>query len=745
MTRQHFCARQLVGAAATLALWHGPLSAAERTIIVPAQRLWVDSGIQVPQGQALHLRAAGQARLVGRRWLGPEGTYVWPKYYKPRGLFALPTMAEGPAPAFCLIGRIGEDGAPFVIGRAFDGLAPRSGRLWLGLNDDYLPGNEGQFEVTVLDTAETAAAVDWPLVTPGTSGAPVPKARVLLLYVDGLRMDVVREMAAAGYLPNFQRVFLDGGLQVPEAFTVFPSNTLIANGALFTGRFPDATGIKSQNQFERSTLKARGQLSQWLPDGFIPQPPTRVFNLLDKYAPENTHSFLIKRGIPTLASRLGARFGFTTLPIAPLNPPTLWLHWAINTLSPFGLPARLPQHLDTVNARYTIRALIGNPDLRVMAVWLPMLDKTCHHSGRGQFGAARRDLALADESLGQILARLEEVRWRASTYLVLVSDHGHLGGETRVNRRCNLPRDWAHGQLGCNVRVVGQEWRHAGIAEDRFVFFDNQGAGQAKLFLPYQSYFKGPWQRNRLHELMAYDVRPGQQVNLLTSLTSFRPPEWQPGDPRPVDLILVKLDEQRTLVYRDETDQALLHREPGSDGLERYRYEPMQGIRQAEDGTLQYDLPLPAADPLGYLQEPSFLAATGGRAWLAQPRTADEWLEATRRTRYPDAVVAMTKFFAWREGLQDLRTLRDPDVLVTAAEGWSFRSDDGEGTDHGYPLAGSMRMALALHGPNIRRGIWPHPQRIIDVLPTILDMVGKPADPSTVDGRAMRGIYDDPS
>jgi len=706
-----------------------------QTIVVPANRVWTDTGIDVRVGEPLRLEASGSARVVGLRlldWLvgskgerrvGPRGTYLWPRSYRPRRPFPLPAMAEGPFPAFCLIGRIGLDGRPFYVGDAYDGLADRSGHLWLRINDDVLRDNAGQFRVSVHRSHALRPPPAAPVVvTPGRlTGAPLAAARVLLLYVDGLRPDVLREMAGGGFLPHFHDAFHARGLTVPQAFSVFPSNTLIANGSLFTGLFSDGTGIKSQNQFERSA---------------------GVLNLLDKYAPEETHAFLVARGVPTLGARLGEAFRFTTLPIAPLNPPPLWFHRAVNTLGPFGLSTRLPARLDHVNARYAVEDILGDPEARVIAVWFPMVDKTCHHSGRGQFGAARRDLALADQYLGAILTRLRQLRWDRTTYLVLVSDHGHLGGETGVNRRCNLPRDWAHQQLGWNARVVGQEWLHPGIAADRFIFFDNQGAGQAKGFLPYGSYFDGPWRRNRLHELTHYHARPGRQVNLLESLTAFRPPEAPAQDVSPVDLILVKLDDRRTFVYRDDERQALIHRLADAAGRDVYRYEPTRRLRQASDGTLSQEPPRPGQDPLGYLQDQAFLDAVHDPAWLSAPHPAREWLEATSRTRYPDAVVTMAKFFAWRPALQDLADARDPDFVVTASTGWSFRSDDGEGTDHGSPLADSMRVTLFLAGPNIPSGVLERPTRLVDVLPTVLEMIRWPYDPASLDGQAITGIYE---
>jgi hypothetical protein len=50
--------------------------------------------------------------------------------------------------AGALIGQI-DNGAPFFIGERRSIRAPASGRLFLGVNDDYLADNEGSFDVLV--------------------------------------------------------------------------------------------------------------------------------------------------------------------------------------------------------------------------------------------------------------------------------------------------------------------------------------------------------------------------------------------------------------------------------------------------------------------------------------------------------------------------------------------------------------------------------------------------------------------
>ena len=53
-------------------------------------------------------------------------------------------------PAAGLIGRIGESGDPFFIGDDTSAIRMRSGgRLYLGVNDDFLKDNTGSFRVTV--------------------------------------------------------------------------------------------------------------------------------------------------------------------------------------------------------------------------------------------------------------------------------------------------------------------------------------------------------------------------------------------------------------------------------------------------------------------------------------------------------------------------------------------------------------------------------------------------------------------
>jgi len=113
----------------------------ERTVNVSANEEWTDTGIELRRGQELRFRASGKVRWGPGRSDGPAGEGG--DHYNANR--PLPDR-----PAASLIGRLGDRNDVFFIGgdsgpiRARDG-----GRLYLGVNDDYLLDNSGSFRVTI--------------------------------------------------------------------------------------------------------------------------------------------------------------------------------------------------------------------------------------------------------------------------------------------------------------------------------------------------------------------------------------------------------------------------------------------------------------------------------------------------------------------------------------------------------------------------------------------------------------------
>jgi hypothetical protein len=113
----------------------------ERTVSVDARTAWTDSGVTVRSGQEVMFVATGRVQWGPSRRDGAGGER------------SSPFNARRPMPdrnAAALIGRIGENGDPFFIGDAKEAIRMRgSGRLFLGVNDDYLQDNTGSLRVVI--------------------------------------------------------------------------------------------------------------------------------------------------------------------------------------------------------------------------------------------------------------------------------------------------------------------------------------------------------------------------------------------------------------------------------------------------------------------------------------------------------------------------------------------------------------------------------------------------------------------
>jgi len=119
-----------------------PRGLREKEVRVAANVAWSDTGIDVRDGQDLYFAARGRVRWGPDRRDGPAGEKNSPvNQNRP-----IPRR-----PAAALIGKIGESSTDyFFIGDDEGAIRMRArGRLFLGLNDDYLLDNSGAFTVTV--------------------------------------------------------------------------------------------------------------------------------------------------------------------------------------------------------------------------------------------------------------------------------------------------------------------------------------------------------------------------------------------------------------------------------------------------------------------------------------------------------------------------------------------------------------------------------------------------------------------
>jgi hypothetical protein len=117
-----------------------PSGLREKYTTVQAATQWNDSGVDVRSGVSVYFDASGRVRWGPDRQHGPGGE-GGNRYNANRPIPGRPGGA--------LIGRIGNSD-PFYIGDDKGPIRMReSGRLSLGVNDDYLQDNSGSWRVTI--------------------------------------------------------------------------------------------------------------------------------------------------------------------------------------------------------------------------------------------------------------------------------------------------------------------------------------------------------------------------------------------------------------------------------------------------------------------------------------------------------------------------------------------------------------------------------------------------------------------
>jgi hypothetical protein len=102
-----------------------------------APNQWMETATVLERGESLHLTASGQVDL----WPQEPGQYMTSA--KGVGNVRPPAHSAG-----SLIGKIGENGAPFLIGEKYDGKAAASGKLYLHIIPSHWGGpSAGSYEV----------------------------------------------------------------------------------------------------------------------------------------------------------------------------------------------------------------------------------------------------------------------------------------------------------------------------------------------------------------------------------------------------------------------------------------------------------------------------------------------------------------------------------------------------------------------------------------------------------------------
>lgn len=317
----------------------------------------------------------------------------------------------------------------------------------------------------------------------------------------------------------------------------------------------------------------------------------------------------------------------------------------------------------------------------VLTCYFPGVDSTGH-----EFGASsaefREAIEHADHQIGRVCNWLEGQGLLETTYLALVSDHGmvDVSPQGRIDLLHLVRNQWG--------RNATNQMLQDGTAAQRRRFFDRFDTvvayhdGRAASL-----HFRGP---------AGWGTRPGPE--LVEAIVTAPPEEARLWNIPGVELVTYLASDTEAVLRRESGQARLLARE-GLDGPE-YKY-----------------LPGPD-DVLGYLEDADLAAFVA-----AGYHDSRAWLQATAQETFPDVVPQLIPL---------LHVSRAGQVVAFTQPSYSFIEESG---GHGGIHRDEMLMTFMLAGPGIQPGGTIDVARSVDLLPTLLRLLGaEPGEDEWLEG-----------
>jgi len=191
----------------------------------------------------------------------------------------------------------------------------------------------------------------------------------------------------------------------------------------------------------------------------------------------------------------------------------------------------------------------------------------------------------------------------------------------------------------------------------------------------------------------------------------------------------------------------LLLERTAEDGSQAYRYLPIAGLREDGAGHVTFEVrDWGPGFPLKFFEDPA-VAVLDRAAWLGQLHSEAEWLQATHKSVYSNAVIGLNEqmirhplpegppnMSADEKLIHELRerqrTLTEPDILIVASDHWNFDVRGfNPGGNHGSFLRVSTNATFMIAGgqdTGIPRGLAVEtPYDGMGFVPTLLRLMGK--------------------
>ena len=514
----------------------------------------------------------------------------------------------------------------------------------------------------------------------------------MVIVIDGARGDVWKRYAQEGRLPNVKRLFIDEGVWVEHASTVFPTITGAGLPTVLTGSLPGRHGIPSLYFFDRQkaqypvlyALLEALDWNQWL----SPEAKT----IWEHFPGAND------------AIAIGPALNRGADSVVPVI-------WNLN-YKPMEFRAKVQ-----VGLRRLRRGIFGGQPARITVVYNGWFDHMEH-----TFGATHPNMdehyRAIDDLIGEAVRvfntimdrRQAQIGQPVKRYVALVSDHGHQD----IKEVYSID-EFVRGAKG--ARILDKAWTELfGLKlsgslpesyEDREIVVA-AGEGHALLYFPTPIMSADgrierlDWsQRPGLQLLRDYPYSGGR-VDVIAEGTAWKEAvafmvgkDWATG---------------KVHVF-SHLGESIIARKGTASTRASYQYEVVQG-----------------EDPLEFAKDPRIGPLLDGSF-----HHADEWLKATYLSEYPDAMVQLFQAF-------DVES-RAPDLYLSATPYISIGDlvDGTSASKHGGLTREESWTTVAFNGT----GLLPmtvQMARNIDVVPTMLYLLGQPYDPEKLDGKVIPEI-----
>ncbi len=329
---------------------------------------------------------------------------------------------------------------------------------------------------------------------------------------------------------------------------------------------------------------------------------------------------------------------------------------------------------------------------RLVIAYLLAADMQAYHQGLESL-AYRRALIHADAQIGRVIKDFENQGLLEKLVLVFMSDHGmmpvkkHLWMEKFLSKELGLKlsnkRLWEDTELRERIKYYRKFPAVLTGSGDRYVGLYLRKPTGVKGPMPYENWLSKP----TMYDLRNYPTSRGK-VDLISCLVQQEA----------IDAVAFSVGPDRVRVVRKDGEVEICR---GKSDRRACSYHLIAG-----------------ENPLGYAGKvPAEML--GGADYSSRA-----WLEATAQTTFPDLLPQILAYF---------EAPRAADLVVFAAPGWDLGHQWKAG--HGGIRPGEMAFPLIMAGPGI-----PHGElstgRAVDVLPTILELLGQEAD-KNLDGQSL--------